>query len=147
MSRSTLFAGLMAVVAATAVGCQSINPAPSASPATAVNRVPAAPVPIAPEPVVTNGTDSVTFLPNSPTGAVIGVVYAYDMPHCGINSPIDVDGSFWDAVGVPATSVDFDGQPGTFSLDAANEATFTTATGNVLRLVRHQGAKEFRICS
>jgi hypothetical protein len=147
MVRSTLFAGLVAVVAAAAVGCQSINPAPAASPKTSIDGLPVAPVAVALEPVVTNGTDSVTFLPSSPAGAVIGVVYAYDMPHCGINSPIDVDGSFWDAVGVPETSATFDGQPGTFKLDAANRASFTTTSGEAVQLVRHSGAKEFRICS
>ena len=44
------------------------------------------------------------------------------MPHCGIHSPIDVDGSFWDAVGIDPTSVDFDGVLGTFRLTGENQA-------------------------
>jgi hypothetical protein len=68
------------------------------------------------------------------------------MPHCGINSPIDVDGSFWDAAGIEPASVDYDGQPGSFRLESPTEATFTASTGQVLRLVRHDDAKEFPIC-
>ena len=94
-----------------------------------------------------SGPDSITLLPISPTGAVVGVTYGFDMGHCGISSEIDVDGSFWDAVGVPQDSVDFDGWPGTFRLTSRNDATFTTTGGAALRLVRHAGAKEFRFCS
>jgi hypothetical protein len=102
---------------------------------------------VAAQPVVARGSDSITLLPISPTGAVVGVAYAYDMPHCGIGSPIDVDGSFWDGVGVAPDSVDFDGRTGTFRLASPTEATFTASDGRILHLVRHTGAKKFRICS
>lgn len=62
------------------------------------------------------------------------------------SSPIDVDGSFWNAVGVPPDSVDFDGRPGTFRLISPAEATFTVSDGKILHLVRHSGAKAFRGC-
>jgi hypothetical protein len=101
---------------------------------------------IANQPVVTRGSNSITLLPVSLSGASIGVAYGYTMPHCGINSPIDVDGSFWDAAGIAPDSVDFDGQPGTFRLVAANAATFTRRDGPVLSLVRHAGSKDFRLC-
>jgi hypothetical protein len=107
----------------------------------------AAPEVIAAQAVVARGPNSITLLPISPTGAVVGTDYAYDMPHCGINSPIDVDGSFWDAVGVPPDSVDYDGRPGTFRLKTTTEATFTAVDGKILHLARHAGAKEFRLCS
>src|SRR2546426_9295769 len=109
-------AAVLAMIVTIASGC-SLLPAPTPSATAWTDRVPeAAPEVIAAQPVVARGPDSITLLPISPTGAVVGVDYAYDMPHCGINSPIDVDGSFWDAVGVPPTSVEFDGQPGKFRL-------------------------------
>jgi hypothetical protein len=120
-------------------------------------RVPGpAPEAVANRPVVARGESSITLLPISPSGAVIGVAYGYDMPHCGISSPIDVDGSFWDAVGVPPNSfevgvppnsVDFDGQAGTFRLTSHITAEFRRRDGAVLQLVRHDGPKEFLICS
>ena len=137
----------LAVVLALVAGCSSL-PSPTPGPTAWGDKVPeAAPEAVAAQPVVSRGSDSITLLPISPAGAAVGVAYAYDMPHCGINSPIDVDGSFWDAVGVPADSVDFDGRTGTFRLASPTEATFTASDGNLLHLVRHTGAKEFRICS
>jgi hypothetical protein len=107
----------------------------------------AAPEAIANQPVITHGQNSITLSPISPSGASIGVSYGYTMPQCGIGSPIDVDDSYWDAIGISQNSVDFDGQRGTFRLITANAAQFTRSDGQVLNLVRHEGSKEFRICS
>ena len=140
-------AAVLAVILMLAAGCSSL-PAPTPTANVWGDRVPeAAQGVVAAQPVVTRGPDSITLLPISPTGAVVGTDYAYDMPHCGINSPIDVDGSYWDAVGVLPDSVDFDGRPGTFRVVSPTEATFTASGGAVLQLVRHSGAKEFRLCS
>jgi hypothetical protein len=98
------------------------------------------------QPVVTRSQGMVTLLPISPTGAAIGVPYSYDMPHCGIGSAIDVDGSFWDPLDPPADITGFDGVPGSFELSSNERATFTTLTGAMLQLARHTGAKEFRTC-
>jgi hypothetical protein len=140
-------AALLAVVLVLAAACSSL-PAPTPAPTIWGGNVPeAAPEAVAAQPVVARGANSITLLPISPTGAAVATDYAYDMPPCGINSPIDVDGSFWDAVGVPPDSVDFDGRVGTFRLVSPSEATFTAAGGKILHLVRHAGAKEFRLCA
>jgi hypothetical protein len=99
------------------------------------------------QPVLSRREGQLTLLPISPTGAVVGTEYGYEMPHCGISSPIDVDGSFWDPVNVPADPVQFDGSRGTFRLDTPTTASFTDANEAVLRLVRHVGAKEFGGCA
>lgn len=126
-------------------GC-SLLPAPSN--VAWGDRVPeAAPEAVANQPVVARGANSITILPISPSGATVGITYGYDMPHCGINSPIDVDGSFWDAVGIAPDSVDFDGQTGTFRLASHDAAEFIRSDARVLNLVRHDGPKEFRLCS
>jgi hypothetical protein len=106
-----------------------------------------APAVAAAQPVVARRLGFVTLLPISPKGATLGVTYGYEMPHCGVLSPIDVDASFWDAVAVPDTSVDFDGQPGSFRLDSEDRATFTATDGERLQLTRHAGAKEFPLCA
>lgn len=138
---------VVVLVALVASACSTL-PAPSPSATRWVDRVPeAAPDAIAAQPIIARTASSITLLPISPTGALVGVAYTYDMPHCGINSPIDVDGSFWDAVGVDPTSVDFDGQPGFFRLTSPTDATFTSASGSVLRLVRRIGAKAFPFCA
>lgn len=133
----------LAVVMALVAGCSSLPPPTPAATAWG-DKVPEA---VAAQPVVARGSGTITLLPISPAGAAVGVAYAYDTPHCGIYSPIDVDGSFWDAVGVPPDSVDFGGLPGTFRLATPTEATFTASDGRVLHLVRHTGAKEFGFCA
>jgi hypothetical protein len=77
----------------------------------------------------------------------VGVAFDYDMPHCGISSPIDVDGSFWDVVRVGGDPVAFDGAVGSFRLLSDSQAQFTRSDGQMLDLVRHHGPKEFRLCS
>ncbi len=99
------------------------------------------------QPVLSRREGRLTLLPISPTGAVVGAEYGYEMPHCGINSPIDVDGSFWDPVNLPDDPVQFDGSRGTFRLDTPTTATFTDDNGAVLQLVRHVGPKEFGGCA
>ena len=98
------------------------------------------------QPVISRQGGRLTLLPISPTGAVVGTDYGYEMPHCGIHSPIDVDGSFWDPENPLDDQVQFDGAPGTFRLTTSATATFTDTSGQVLHLVRHRGAKEFGVC-
>lgn len=127
------------------VGC---SPSTAPSPVAWGSRVPsAAPAAMANQPVVARGVDTVTLQPISPAGATVGVAYRYDMPHCGIKSPIDIDGSFWDAIGVAPDSVDFDGQVGVFRLTSHDTAVFRRSDGRTLNLVRHAGAAAFQLCS
>jgi hypothetical protein len=106
----------------------------------------AAPAAIASQPIVAQSDGYVTLLPVSPRGASIGVRYAYTTPHCGTFDAIDVDGSFWDVVTASPDGVDFGGQTGTFELETATGATFRGATGAVVEMIRHDGAKQFQIC-
>jgi hypothetical protein len=99
-------------------------------------------------PVVTSWPDGVTLAPVSVRGALIGQPYGYDMPHCGLQSPIDIDGSFWDAPDVQGDPVAFDGQSGVFVLVDADHAMFTTRDGSLtVALVRHDGPKRFPYCA
>jgi hypothetical protein len=55
-----------------------------------------------------------------------------------------VDGSFWDTSG----SGDLlDGQTGVFRLVTPSDAVFTTRDGRSISLTRHDGPRQFRICS
>lgn len=81
--------------------------------------------------------------------------YLFVLGHCGLLSPIDVDGSLWDAVdGVTAGGGPLDleadveminGTPGVLVV-IGDEARFRTEGGSVLRLARHDGRKEFPGC-
>jgi len=112
------------------------------------DRVPTiAPAAEASRPVITMGPDGLTLTPISVPGALIGRAYRYDMPHCGLFSPIDIDGSFWDPINVGGDLTRFDGQAGTFILVDRDHATFTTSEErHTVTLVRHEGPKQYPFC-
>jgi hypothetical protein len=83
------------------------------------------------------------------------VVYRYGLGHCGLHSPVDVDGSFWDLVdGTTASGAALDLAGDAEMINATqgaivvirDEMRFRTATGSVVRFERHQGEKEFPGC-
>jgi hypothetical protein len=68
--------------------------------------------------------------------------------HCGLNSPLDLDGSYWDPVGaIPADHPDrINSAEGTFALTSPDTATLRTVDGLVVQLVRHRGPKFILAC-
>ena len=96
--------------------------------------------------------------PFSPSSASIehAVPYTFSLGHCGLLSPVDVDGSFWDPIdGVTATGRPLDLQTDGEMINATagvivvigDEARFRTATGSVIRFARHEGDKQFPACA
>jgi len=96
-------------------------------------------------------------LPFGPSSPAIehGIPYIFNLGHCGLQSPVDVDGSYWD----PVDGVTPDGQPIDLGTDTEminatagvivvidDEARFRTASGSVIRFARHGGDKEFPAC-
>jgi hypothetical protein len=77
-----------------------------------------------------------------------GISAPYELQHCGIFSGIDVDGSFWDPVGVvDAENNDaINGADGIFTLTSRGTATLRTRGGLSLDLIRHQGVKHLAAC-
>ena len=83
------------------------------------------------------------------------IAYRYELGHCGLYSPIDVDGSFWDAIDGTTSSgaaldLEADGEMINATQGAivviGDEMRFRTASGSVVRFERHQGEKEFPGC-
>lgn len=72
----------------------------------------------------------------------------YTLGHCGLWSGIDVDRSFWDPVGqVDADHTDaINSAEGTFTFLGPDRATFVSAGGLVVQLVRHDGPKGLPGC-
>jgi hypothetical protein len=93
-------------------------------------------------------TEATTF-PVEPSSAAGGPgPIPYTLGHCGLWSGIDVDGSFWDPVGpVDADHSDaINSAEGTFTFLAPDRATFVSAGGLVVQLVRHIGPKGLPGC-
>lgn len=88
----------------------------------------------------------VAVTPRSPR--LSGPATEYTLGHCGIGSGIDVDGSFWNPVGVidAGASDLINSAAARFTLNTADTATLVTEGGAVLQLVRHPGTKYFFLC-
>ena len=81
--------------------------------------------------------------------------YLFSLGHCGLMSPVDLDGSFWDAVdgttaGGEALDLETDVEminatPGVIVV-IGDEARFRTESGSLVRFERHDGEKEFPGC-
>ena len=84
------------------------------------------------------------------------VPYHFSLGHCGLHSPVDLDGSFWDPIdGITAAGrpldLENDGEminatPGVVVV-IGDEARGRTESGSVVRFARHQGEKEFPACA
>ena len=101
------------------------------------------------------GEDGGTIL--APVSAPIApaTAYRFSLGHCGLASPIDVDGSFWDPLdGVTAGGgrLDLEGDSEMINATAGffvvigDDARFRTGSGSVLSLTRQDGEKEFPGC-
>lgn len=82
------------------------------------------------------------------SGRVSAPITQLTLGHCGLNSPIDVDGSLWDPVGmIDQTHPDvINGAAATFNLTAPMVATLRTQGGAEVQLVRHTGARYYPGC-
>lgn len=79
------------------------------------------------------------FRPTS--GPAVGPIVEFTLGHCGLSSPIDVDGSFWDPYGaIDPDDALVNASDGQFRRLGLNEAEFITA-GSRVQLRRHSGAK------
>jgi hypothetical protein len=100
---------------------------------------------------------TVSIDPESAAGLVVGSPVEYSLGHCGLWSPVDLDGSLWQPVG----GSEADGQPiasdaalgelinatpGTFVLVTPDSATFSSASGVVVAFARAPGALDYPLC-
>jgi hypothetical protein len=103
------------------------------------------------------GDPSVVLAPQSPAGELeLGVERNLVLGHCGLISPIDMDGSLWDPIGGQ------DGNGGTLTEDQLGElisatpvvvvptdpntAELRTPLGALITLARHEGPRPYFLC-
>lgn len=84
-----------------------------------------------------------------------GIAYRFSLGHCGLLSPVDVDGNFWDPIdGTTPTGAALDLESDGEMINATSgvivvigdEMRFRTASGSVVSFARHDGDKEFPLC-
>jgi hypothetical protein len=85
--------------------------------------------------------------PSSVAGGLAGPV-PFSLGHCGLGSGIDIDGSWWDPVGIVNSDHGdaINAADGTLAPVGPNQATFTSAGGFSVALVRHRGVKHLPLC-
>ena len=101
------------------------------------------------------GPNGLTIFDPSSAPLEEAIVYRFSLGHCGLHSPVDVDGSFWDAIeGIGPNGRPLDLETDGEMINATSgvivvigdEARFRTDTGSVIRFARHEGEKEFPGC-
>jgi len=150
--------GILLVIVATAAGCSAIGPEPSADPLV-ISFLPPAQARDLPadRPFVEGrpGANGETILRPVSVGLDDGASYRFSLGHCGLLSPVDVDGAFWD----PVDAVDAVGRVVDLRTDGeminetagviivlGDEALFRTEGGTTVRFDRHAGEKAFPGC-
>ena len=134
-------AGLaLALAALVAAGCAATpipTPTPTASPVLSASAVPGTPadlfagaLPLPPDLLLPQGDFSVSA--ESEPGMPIGTPIAYDLGHCGLYSPVDLDGSLWD----PVAGVDREGGP--IDTDAEVGALINGTKGEAILVARER---------
>jgi hypothetical protein len=84
----------------------------------------------------------------TPSSGPAGDVIPFATGHCGLFSPIDVDGALWDPHG-PVDAAAFEANnaaEGRFERTGQGTATFVADTGFRVGLLRHAGAGVYPLC-
>jgi hypothetical protein len=100
---------------------------------------------------------TVSIEAESKPGLVVGTTVPFTLPHCGLLSPVDVDGSLWrpvaghDASGGPIDGDDdlaefINATPGELTLISSDQAELVTVSGQVLAFERAPGALDYGLC-
>jgi hypothetical protein len=91
---------------------------------------------------------TVAVAPTSTSGQLHAEPMPYSLGHCGLMSGVDLDGSWWDAIGF--VNVDhpdaINTANGTFTPQDPNHATFVSDGGFEVSLVRRVGQKHLPMC-
>jgi hypothetical protein len=88
---------------------------------------------------------------------VVGTPIEYTLRHCGLWSPVDLDGSLWqpvggtEASGAPIASDEAVGElinatPGQFVLLTPETAEFRSDSGTIVAFIRAPGELDYPLC-
>jgi hypothetical protein len=145
---------IMLIIVVAACGA---TPPPSWPPTDEPAARPLLPLPGAVDGIPRQGDAAVTLPAHSPVGIIqIGVPVNFNLGHCGLGSPVDLEGGLWDPIAgdngfggphseqqlgelVNSTTV-------VLTLLDSNRALFVTPRGAVITLERHAGPRAYLLC-
>lgn len=107
--------------------------------------------------IITPVADAVSVAPTSQPAREFGQELALSLGHCGLGSPVDLDGSLWTPLaGIDALggALDTDAEIGELINATAGQATFVslhrldlrTPAGSTIVFARHTGSRFYPIC-
>jgi hypothetical protein len=162
MSRLVAPLALLLVVAGCGLGPEvsapTATPASSATPSPSLDASLFRPLPQGLAGLPPGGGPSAVITPQTQRGLPVdpSLGHAFELPHCGLLSPLDLDGSLWDPVG------GHDGRGGALTeqqtgelingtrvrlfLVAPDTALLVTPANAFVLLTRHAGAREYGLC-
>lgn len=89
---------MLVLMAFLGLACGAPGPTPSPTPAPTPD-LPSLPLPANLSGIPAEGEFGIELQAHTPPGSVaVGVEQTYTLAHCGLFSPIDIDGSLWDPV-------------------------------------------------
>ncbi|MEX2547761.1 MAG: hypothetical protein WD830_08230 [Chloroflexota bacterium] len=146
---------LAAFAAFLLVGCGSVVPAPTAFPTPTPATLPL-PQNVSGIPEQGNPNTAV-IAAHTPRGELeVGVARTFTLGHCGLMSPIDMDGSLWDptaahngaggALTEEHTGELINATPTVVVLIDPNSIELRTPLGAVITLTRHDGPRAYFLC-
>lgn len=147
---------ILALVGVALLACGSPGPTGSPTPAPTPD-LPSLPLPANIAGIPAQGESQIELEAHTPPGSVaVGVEQAYTLPHCGLVSPIDIDGSLWDptfgdnGAGGPLTQDQLgdviNGTPVALVLVDHETMLMVTSHGARIVLTRHDGPRAYFGC-
>ena len=145
----------LSIVLALAAAACGANPAPTApSVPTATPGASLVPLPqgVSGIPAAENQFTAVVDPVSPPEELEVGVAVDYTLGHCGLGTPIDVDGSLWDPIGSsdaltePQAGELINGTPVVIVLISEDTMQLMTPLGAVVTLARHDGERRYSLC-
>jgi hypothetical protein len=141
-----------------AAACASTpSPTPGGDPTTPPLRA-VLPLPAELAGIPQAGDTSVELAPHSPDGELeLGVERDFALGHCGLSSPVDLDGSLWDPIGgdngaggelnEPQRSELINATPTVIVLISDDRLEMLTPLGAVITFARHDGPRAYFLCA
>jgi hypothetical protein len=130
------------------------SPSPSPAPTSTTPPSPALlPLPANLSGIPTDEEFTAEVSPQTPDGELaVGEERDYTLGHCGLSSPVDIDGSLWDPIGTAAALTEqqqgelINATPVIVVLVDESTMHMRTPAGALITLARHDGPRRYFLC-
>jgi hypothetical protein len=143
----------LALLVLASIACGSPSPTPTQAPTPTPAPTPALlPLPANLSGIPTEEEFTAEVSPQTPEELTVGEERDYTLGHCGLISPVDIDGSLWDPVGTAAALTEqqegelINATPVVIVTSDENTMQMRTPAGALITLTRHDGPRRYFLC-